>query len=151
MHLFECPRSFCFYWSLPVSSTVCYYTTKVICSYKYIRKFWSVARENQQNYLCAHFIGFVELRLKEVPAADRIIGKIIRIFDGCEERFENCVKRITFRYHEACWVMSNSHPVWWRDFQFPFNNHYRFFFLAYSCLQLHLSLNMHYFINFTLK
>ena len=53
---------------------------------------------------------------------------LIRIFNGCEVRIENSVKRVTVRHHEACRVRPNSYPEW-RNFQFAPNSHYGFFFL----------------------
>ena len=56
------------------------------------------------------------------------MGQIIRIFNGCEVRIENSVKRVTVRHHKACRVMLNSYPEW-QNFQFAPNKHYWFFFL----------------------
>ena len=58
-------------------------------------------------------------------------------------RIENSVTRVTVWHHQACRVMPNSYPEW-QNFQFPPISHYGFFFLH----KIHLSLFMHYFINF---
>ena len=73
---------------------------------------------------------------------------VIRMFNGCELRIENSVTTVTVQHREACRVMPNSYPER-RVFQFTPNNHYGFFFLAYSSFrQLHLDLNMYSLINF---
>ena len=77
-------------------------------------------------------------------------NEIIRIFNGLEVRIENSLTGATVRHHEACQVMPNSYPEW-RNFQFALNSHYGLFFLHTLPLSTALSLNVCYFVNFTLK
>ena len=52
----------------------------------------------------------------------------IGIFNGCEMRFENSIRRVTVWCHEACQKVPSSYFKW-QNFQFARNNHYGFFFL----------------------
>ena len=65
---------------------------------------------------------------------------IIRIFNGCGDKVENSITRITLWNHKVCRVMPNSYPEW-RGFRFALNNHYTAVD-SFSCIhflrQLHL-------------
>ena len=69
---------------------------------------------------------------------------IIRIFNGCELRFENSVTTVTVQHREACQTVILSDGT--------FNLHQTTIMGSFSCIlflrQLHLGLNRYSFINF---
>ena len=71
------------------------------------------------------------------------MDRIIRIYNGCEERIENSVTRVTIRHHEA--FLSDG----------IFNSHRTTIIESFSCIlflsRLHLSLDMRDFIKLSLK